>query len=749
LRLQAKIKAFIVAGVVWLFAAGALGAATPARATVLQKLAARAQDRRAWPELRRFAEAASDPEQRGEAYLALGYQEYQAKEFALAADSLGHAVETDFCLADFALYYQASALRQGGEPAEAAEMLDGFSARYPQSPLRFDALALAAQSLLDSSQPERAVQALIAEPLVRRRPALAILLAQAYRDTKRPAEAARIFQEVYYAFPTAPESATAQEALASLQTELGKAFPEVSEEIQTGRADILVNRSRLQDAIVEYEALLAKHPQSALAPCWAVGRAGCLLRLREASKVIDSLAESFSASPQYDAQRMAALTQAYLQNSDAESALVLLDQLRTVYPTSPAYARALSSFGNFYARQGDWDEAGKYYQPLAQSFPQTNRGREADWYLAWSYYLARDLSRAKAALISHLTRYPDSDHVPAALYWLGRIAEQEGAIEEACGYYGALRQRFVQSYYAWQATNRLKRLPAQKASASPGEVPATTAALIKGIPRRDPPPLAACGQSAPSELLRSFIVLKDLSLDDLAEDYLRGTIADHPNSPDLQLALSRLYSEDDRPASALFAAKRVVEDLYAFNFAELPEEVWRLLYPRAYWSLVRRQARATGLNPYLVMALIRQESAFNPRALSVADARGLMQILPQTVSRSRRGRVRAARNLFSPTYNVRFGTRHLRGLLRKLDGDPAQAVAAYHAGISRVTDWTSRINFQDSAEFVESIPIPTTRGYVEWVMRDTAIYDELMTGKAKFAACRPSARPAAKTRGSR
>jgi soluble lytic murein transglycosylase len=201
--------------------------------------------------------------------------------------------------------------------------------------------------------------------------------------------------------------------------------------------------------------------------------------------------------------------------------------------------------------------------------------------------------------------------------------------------------------------------------------------------------------------------------------------------------LSRLYAEDDRTASALFAAKRIVSDLYACDFSELPEEVWRLLYPRAYWSLVRRYARASGLNPYLVMALIRQESAFNRHARSVANARGLMQILPRTVSRSRRGRARAARNLYSPTYNVRFGTRHLRGLLRRLDNDPAKAVAAYHAGSSRVADWSSKINFQDSAEFVESIPIPTTRGYVEWVLRDAAIYRELITRKAKFAPCRP------------
>jgi len=728
-----------VGGLVWLLATAAFGAA--GRTPNLYKLAAQAQERSTWKELRRFAESVSDSEQRGQAYLVLGYREHETGEFPAAAEDLRRAAETNFSLADFALYYQASAVRQASQPAQAAEILDGFSARYPQSPLRFDALALAAQSLLDSSQPEGAIQVLIGEPLVRRRPTLATLLAQAYWDARRPVDAARIFQEVYYAFPTAPESASAENALARLRTELGVTFPEASEEIQTGRANILVNRSRLQDAIREYEALLAKRPESPLAPRWKIGRARCLLRLREAGQAIDSLTESFPASPEYDAERLAALIEAHLQKSDAESARVLLEQLRAAYPATPAYARALSSFGDFNVRQGDWNEAAKYYQPLAEAFPQTDRGREADWRLAWSYYLARDLTRAQAAFASYLTHYPDSDHVPAALYWLGRIAERGGAIADARAFYRALRQRFIQSYYGWLAASQLGRLAAQKTASSGGEPSATTVALINGLSPREPAPLGACGQGAPSDRLRPFLALKDLSLDKLAADYIKGAIADRPDSPDLQLALSRLESEQGHPATALFSAKKAVSDVYTYNFSEIPEEIWRLLYPQDYWPLVRRQARANGLDPYLVMALIRQESAFNPRALSVANARGLMQILPQTVSRSRRGRARAARRLYDPTYNVRFGTRHLRGLLRELDANPAKALAAYHAGDFRVKDWTTKIIFQDSAEFVETIPIPSTRGYVEWVLRDSAIYRQLMTGKVRFASCGSDASP--------
>jgi soluble lytic murein transglycosylase len=95
------------------------------------------------------------------------------------------------------------------------------------------------------------------------------------------------------------------------------------------------------------------------------------------------------------------------------------------------------------------------------------------------------------------------------------------------------------------------------------------------------------------------------------------------------------------------------------EFSDLPEEVWDFLYPQAYWKLIQRQARLNKLDPYLVMGLIRQESAFNARALSVANARGLMQVLPETAATAAAPRAlrNAARRLYDPNYNVRVGMR--------------------------------------------------------------------------------------------
>ena len=136
-----------------------------------------------------------------------------------------------------------------------------------------------------------------------------------------------------------------------------------------------------------------------------------------------------------------------------------------------------------------------------------------------------------------------------------------------------------------------------------------------------------------------------------------------------------------------------------------------------------------------MLGLIRQESAFNPQARSVANARGLMQILPSTVSNTRRGKNLAARRLLEPEYNIKFGTQYLRGRLSVLDEVPEQAVAAYHAGEARVKQWRSQSNFQEPAEFLESIPIPSTRVYVEAVLRDAALYRGLLDSSAQFAKC--------------
>ena len=112
-----------------------------------------------------------------------------------------------------------------------------------------------------------------------------------------------------------------------------------------------------------------------------------------------------------------------------------------------------------------------------------------------------------------------------------------------------------------------------------------------------------------------------------------------------------------------------------------------------------------------------------------------MQILPGTARARKSGRRQGARRLYEPEFNVRVGTEYLQQLLELNHGVPEQAMAAYHAGEERVSKWISEHTFSDREEFMESIPIPATRIYVEKVVRDAAIYRKLMTQSPAFKKC--------------
>ena len=715
-----------------------VGARPPAHpvSPALRALALRAAKKWAWPQLRRYAKAQQGREERGQAYFVLGYREYEAGAYSVAAKDLGHAAETQFLLADSAEYFGAASAYKAGDRNQAIQALDGFSSRHPESPWRLDALNLLARSLLETGKAEQAIQALTAEPRVRQRPNLTLLLAQAFWEEQRNKEAATAFQQIYYAYPTAPEADRAAEALQSLEALLGAHFPRVTEQIQTARARALFKSSRLVDALKEYNRLLESRPESPLAGRWKLGQARCWLGLKEVNKAVEGLQAPFSSDPALDAERMATIVEAYAQQQDEPAMLRALDEIAIRYPQSPSFASALFSVGNIFDRREDWETAARYYQPLADNFPHDERGADAHWRVAWAYYLQKENASARQGFIEHIQHYPNSPHGPAALYWLGRLEEQNGDGFEARALYDLLTKRFTQSYYAFLANRRMAALPPESPVVNRESPPALAVSeLAQGIPPREPMPAAFCGPSDPSGPLLAFSVLRALNLAGLAEQYLKAASSGHHATPDFVLALVRLAAEARNTSAALYDVRKLVPVYFEYPFSELPKEIWDLLYPRAFWRLVERQARANRLDPYLVMAIIRQESGFNPHATSRANARGLMQILPLTASPGLRRRPAVTRKLFYPSYNVAFGCRYFRRVLATFGGRPDAALAAYNAGDLRVRAWLGKRKFAEPAEFVETIPSGVTRVYVKDVLRDAAIYRRLMTGSPKFKKC--------------
>lgn len=162
-------------------------------------------------------------------------------------------------------------------------------------------------------------------------------------------------------------------------------------------------------------------------------------------------------------------------------------------------------------------------------------------------------------------------------------------------------------------------------------------------------------------------------------------------------------------------------------FKERPELVTKstleMLYPLRQFEVVRGEGSNQNVDPFLVLSLIRQESAFNVRARSRAGAIGLMQLMPGTARII--ARVSSKQKLFDPAVNVRVGVKYFSRLMTRYSGDVKLALAAYNAGPERVDEWLKRYPVDNHLLFLDLIPYRETREYVASIARNYYWYLKL------------------------
>jgi soluble lytic murein transglycosylase len=159
-----------------------------------------------------------------------------------------------------------------------------------------------------------------------------------------------------------------------------------------------------------------------------------------------------------------------------------------------------------------------------------------------------------------------------------------------------------------------------------------------------------------------------------------------------------------------------------------PRKYWELLFPLPYHEDLERAAHEAGIDPFLLAGLIRQESEFDPQALSPANAYGLTQVRPGTgreVAKKAGVQKFTNRMLFQPATNLKLGAAILRGMLDSNNEQVEQTLASYNAGPARLVTWLSWNQYREPAEFVESIPFTETRDYVQAVLRNADLYRRL------------------------
>jgi len=646
------------------------------------------------------------------AWLVIGYGHVLDHDYAKAIEPLNRAKPRAGDLGDYVAYYLGSSYLQVGRSAEAAATLADFSNAYPDSLLTKDAHVVYAGALMAEGRAADAA-ALLENDRVPLRADVELGLGRAYAAMGQTEKALAALRNVYYRMPTSPEADTANVEL----KKLGSAIPPVTLADRRTRADLLVKGKRYNDAVTDYRDLLdevpaADRPSVLLALATALQKSG---RNKDANQVLNSTPET---SPEVAAQRLYWLAEVARSSDDVEGFLRLQGQLRQTAPNSPWLEQSLLATGNMYLLKKDYDHAIDAYRELQQRFPNAVRASYAHWKVAWLSLRQGRKSEAEQGFEDQIALYPASGEVPAALYWRARLAEEDNEPAKAAAYYQKISERFRNFYYAELARQRLKVL-------SPVSDPVHYALLDRV------PPLSTSGkvttdEPPPEDLhVQKAHLLENGGLVDFAVRELQA--ADTQDGNWALAETARLYQDSGRYDRAIEVMKRGVPNYFAVDVPELPRTYWEALFPKAYWGDLKRFSTQNELDPYLVASLIRQESEFNPNALSRANAVGLMQLLPVTgkkVAKEVNLHHFNASQLYTPTVNLQLGTRYFKAMVDKF-GSFEYALAAYNAGSDRVQDWLAEGKYRDPQEFVESIPFTETREYVQAILRNANVYKQL------------------------
>lgn len=370
--------------------------------------------------------------------------------------------------------------------------------------------------------------------------------------------------------------------------------------------------------------------------------------------------------------------------------------------------------------------ASELYQQLANTYPTHSDTPSSLWRAGWLQYRLGDYQIATRTWHGFLQRFPETRWRPQLLYWLGRVAQHRQSPAKAQTLFQQVLTEYPLHYYSRRARERLQQL---SVPISPIRIPE-----VADFPW-DNSPLVTLSATKPStatpqqqfHLTRSR-EFQRLQMHTNARAEISALASLLPKGPSTDFFVATLLSTSQQHLAVFRRLNRIVGNLTPAQVRNLPREFWTRLYPKAFWGDIKTHTSQNSLSPYFVLSLIRQESAFNPRAISGANARGLMQLIPSTarlVARQTGLRPFTLQMLFDPHANIQLGTTYLTDQLSRFNHNPVFALAAYNAGPHRMEKWRERWSALPPDEFVEHIPFNETRLYVKLILRNLLIYETL------------------------
>jgi soluble lytic murein transglycosylase len=544
--------------------------------------------------------------------------------------------------------------------------------------------------------------------------------------------ARRAFSTVYYAHPLSAEASQADAELTRLKTQPVT----VTSTVELERAEQLFAARRYADARRAYDRIGTRGSVEDRALV-ALRLAECDFHLRRYEQARAALREFLDAdrAPARRAEAEYYHLSATRSLGRRAEYLALVRAFVDANPREPLAETALNDLATYHILADEDDKAEIVFEEMLRRFPGGVYADRASWRTGWWAYRDGEYEKTIKIFDAAAVTFPRADYRPSWLYWSARANEKLGRLDAALTGYRRTVSFYRNSYYGRRATARAddlrKRMkPSARGGASPG--PAVPAPVTRIEPGQRPPETLV-------PLVRALLTA-GLFEDAIAE--LRWAIRESGSSPFIEASIAYALNRQGELRPAITAMRRAYPGFMAEGGEALPSSILKVIFPLEYWELLKQHATVKSLDPYLVAALVAQESTFQADVQSVANAWGLMQVLPATGRRyaARLGiKGFSTRRLTEPEVNVQIGTTFFSDLLRRFGGDPAPALAAYNAGENRVDRWRAERPDFEQDEFIDDIPFPETQNYVKRILGTAEDY-RLLYGQGSLAAVRESSR---------
>ena len=645
-------------------------------------------------------------------------QRYREAHAALAGGEYARArtlldeLPPEFLLADHAAFFAAEAVLRGGDELLAVTRYRAFTERFPDSLLwpqaQLATLDTAFRLGLWADAEREARRFLARAPAHPEAGRVLVRLAEARAAQGQVAEAIADLRRRWIEAPASAWGEAARESLEDLAKGAGLPVAPLTIEEQFLQAQRLADAGEQSASVRLLESLLAQGPELPVRHRALARMAPMLGRLARSDEAIARLDAALTepvtpsrAALLYELGRL-------LQRSgQAGRGAAMYERLLAEHPDAPNLAEATIQLARARAELGQFDAAREAFQRVVARYPDSATAASARWEVAWLEYRTGRLREAALAFRQISTTVGSARL--AGLYWAGRSLDQLGEKGAALALYREVLSRGPQGYYGILAARRVREK---------GPPPVALPVKLTGDP---------VGLLRPDARYQRALALGSIGFDGFAILELEALGRDAAADSDRAWALGVAFADLGEAGRSLRYLRRALGPAVEAGAPGLPPRLWQLYYPLGYGDHVRAAARTVGLDPYIVAAVIREESSYDPRARSGVGAMGLMQLMPDTarlVAQELGRPLQEIAALWEPPVNITLGSRYLAQLNARFR-DPLLAVAAYNAGPHRVQRWVAERPQVDMEEFVDQIPFDETRGFAKRVFTSWHHYRRL------------------------